>query len=72
MRKVRYDQLVVNSNPPTFKPEPTAGLWIPFYMCWDQSTGEAPSTGGSGAVGNLKAADTVRSQTREIMFYTDS
>ncbi len=69
MRKVRYDQELKGSNPKEFLPEPTAGLWIPFYMCWDQSTGEAPVLSPNGS---LKAEDTVRSQKREEMYFTDS
>ena len=72
MRKVRYDQYKVGTDPKVYIPEPTAGLWIPFYICWDQSSGEAPGSSGGGDGGEVKPTETVFTQRREEMYFTDS
>ena len=70
MRKIRYSQpLQVSGQPSTteFLPEPTAGLWIPFYFFWDQTNEQAPTTGAS-----VRPVDLTSVQTREDLYFTDS
>lgn len=66
MRKIRYDQPVYGEAN-NFLPDPSVGLWIPFYCLWDQSSGEAPAGGG-----DVAAADMTHYQKREEMYFSDS
>lgn len=67
MRKIRYSQPKIGQAD-TYIPDPTVGLWIPFYVLWDQSSGEAPLAPPT----IFKPVDGVYQQTREEMYYTDS
>jgi len=68
MRKIRYSQVKTSGPANTYIPDPTVGLWIPFYVLWDQSSGEAPAA----PITQFKPSDGVYFQTREEMYYTDS
>lgn len=67
MRKIRYSQAKTGVAD-TYIPDPTVGLWIPFYVLWDQSSGEAPLAPPT----LFKPSNGAYYQKREEMYFTDS
>lgn len=67
-RKIRYDQPAKGLDD-TFIPDPTVGLWIPFYFHWDQTLSQAPTIASPVTI---PASNFTKGIYREEMYFTDS